>query len=53
MTFEDFIIAEVFLLIGLCTGNYLGDAVTLRDCATKGRAVMDSGGTIICEVKKI
>lgn len=36
--------------VGVVFGNHGGDQATLRDCATKGRAVMVGGGTIKCEV---
>jgi hypothetical protein len=37
-----------------CTlyGNYTGDQLTVRDCATKGEAKMMGGGIIQCSVKK-
>lgn len=33
-------------------GNHFGDQATLRDCATKGIAKLQGGGTIKCEVVK-
>jgi hypothetical protein len=40
------------LVIGIGLGNLNGDQATLHDCATKGKATMKGGGTIICSVNK-
>ena len=48
---EDWIVVTLFAIFGLLAGNYLGDVATLRNCATKGYAVMVGGGTITCEVQ--
>lgn len=42
----------VCVMIGACSGNYLGDQGIFRDCAIKGTAKMMGGGVIKCEVVK-
>ena len=44
--------AILIALLSVMVGNLVGDADTLKDCATKGEAKMLGGGTITCEVKK-
>ena len=44
------LVAILAFATGSLAGNHGGDQATLRDCATKGRAVMVGGGTIKCEV---
>jgi hypothetical protein len=48
----DYLIVFTLALGALGLGNLIGDQATIRDCATKGRANMAGGGTVICEVKK-
>ncbi len=52
MTFSEFLMAVSVFLVGALIGNHEGDQATIRDCATKGRAVMAGGGAIRCEVEK-
>lgn len=51
MNFDMLVLAMV-ALVTLIFGNLVGDAGTLKDCATTGEAKMLGGGTITCEVKK-
>ena len=46
-------IMVIVICIG-CTGlgNLMGDQATIKDCATKGKASMAGGGTVICEVQR-
>lgn len=46
------VIVAFIVWAGAIVGNYLGDAATLKDCATTGQAVMSSGGTIQCSVMR-
>lgn len=48
----DIIVLTMVMLASVMVGNLVGDAGTLKDCATKSEAKMLGGGTITCEVKK-
>ena len=42
----------VVFFIAMNVGNYMGDRLTLTDCATRGKAVMFGGGEVECSVVK-
>lgn len=52
MTISETLMACAVFMIGALLGDHEGDQATIRDCATKGRAVMAGGGAIRCEVEK-
>lgn len=38
--------------LGMALGNYEGDQLTFKDCATAGQAKMAGGGDIRCSIKE-
>lgn len=49
---SSFALSFLALIGGIAWGNHEGDRLTLRDCATTGKAKLAGGGTITCEVQK-